>query len=84
MAIECESDESIFALADCLRADYGLLFALYSTESGWWIAEFSLPRWDGHLGDGYVRARTRAEAVRLAAEQALEVLGVTQQPEYLC
>lgn len=68
-------DAIAFGLAERLHEEHGLSLALYGPEGGKWLADFYRPGHPDHLGDGYVRAPTRAEAIRLAAEQAVEALG---------
>jgi hypothetical protein len=72
-----DSDEvvAIFALADQLISEHGLSLHLHGPEGGYWYADLSFPAGDANLGEGYIRAPTRAEALRLAVERAEAVLG---------
>jgi hypothetical protein len=60
--------------ADRLISEHGLCLSLVGPEGGYWYADLRLPKGDANLGEGYIRARDRAEALRLAVERAERVL----------
>jgi hypothetical protein len=68
-------DALAFGEADRLCAEHGLTLFLHGPESGRWHAEFYRAGAAGRLVEGgYVSARSRAEAIREAAEWVMEVL----------
>lgn len=73
-----DSDDVAFVLVDQLISEHGLSLQLYGPESGYWYADLSFPERDANFGEGYIRAPTRAEALRLAVERAEEALGVSE------
>jgi hypothetical protein len=79
MSDECAAysidDALAFGLAERLHERHGLRLCLYGPEGGLWLADFYLPGPAGHISDGYARAPTRAEAIRLAAERVEEAMG---------
>jgi hypothetical protein len=73
LALELTADNAL-AFADQLISQHGVSLRLIGPEGGLWYADLSFPD-DPNFGEGYIRASTRGEALRLAVERAAEMLG---------
>lgn len=74
VAVKSGSMADALASADRLISEHGLYLSLVGPEGGYWYADLRLPEGDANLGEGYIRARDRAEALRLAVERVERVL----------
>lgn len=75
MRLMSQDDMDVVERLRQVDLSHGLCLHLYGPESGYWYADFHLPRSDESLIEGHTRASTRAEALRLAVERVEEVLG---------
>jgi hypothetical protein len=77
-AVKSGSMADALASADRLISEHGLCLSLVGPEGGYWYADLHVPGGDANLGEGYIRARDRTEALRLAVERAERVLGACE------